>query len=113
MKAMKWLFPVVVVALIFTWGAYAMAADAPKTLSGKSSCGGCTGVAPGCCLLLTDKDGGRWVLKGESETVKEAFHGRSAGKTMTGSLAGKAVTKKGKDGKEYKEVKVSKVKIET
>ena len=70
------------------------------------------GPADGCCLLLTDKDGGRWVLKGNSENLKAAFKERSSGKTMTAKLAGKPVTKKGKDGQEYKEVKVSEVKVE-
>jgi hypothetical protein len=90
----------------------AVAADKAKTVTGTASCGGCSGVAEGCCLLLTDKDGGRWVLKGNSESLKAAFNERSSGKTMTAKLAGKPVTKKGKDGQEYKEVKVSEVKVE-
>ena len=113
MKSMKWLVPMVVVAMVLGLVGYAMAADAPKTITGTSSCGGCSGVASGCCVLLTDKDGGRWVLKGDSESVKAAFQARSEGKTMTATLAGKPVTKKGNDGKDYKEVKVSKVKIES
>jgi hypothetical protein len=51
-------------------------------------------------------------LKGNSESLKAAFNERSSGKTMTAKLAGKPVTKKGKDGQEYKEVKVSEVKVE-
>ncbi len=90
-----------------------LAADVPKTVTGKSSCGGCTGVVKGCCLLLTDKDGVRWVLRGESEGLKAAFEKRHSGKTMTATLAGKPVTKKGKDGKDYKEVKASEVKIKS
>jgi hypothetical protein len=87
-----------------------VAADTAKTVTGKSSCGGCTGVVEGCCLLLTDNDGVRWVLRGKSESLKAAFKERKEGKTMTATLAGTPVTKKGDDGKDYKEVKVSKVK---
>ena len=88
-----------------------MAADTAKTVTGKSSCGGCTGVAKGCCVLLTDKDGICWVLRGDSESLKAAFTERHKGETMTATLAGTPVTKKGKDGKDYKEVKVSEVKV--
>ena len=77
----------------------AVAADKAKTVTGTASCGGCSGVADGCCLLLTDKDGGRWVLKGDSESLKAAFEERKSGKMMTATLAGKPVTKKGEDGK--------------
>ena len=111
MKSMKWLVPIVVVAMVMLLVGYAMAADAPKTITGKSCCGGCSGVAPGCCVLLTDKDGVRWALKGDSDSLKAAFKTRHGGKTMTATLAGKPVTKKGGDGKDYNEVKVSEVKV--
>ncbi|MGD0896384.1 MAG: hypothetical protein ABR915_01025 [Thermoguttaceae bacterium] len=111
MNSVKWLSLIVVVALVLGLGAYAVADDAAKTVTGKSSCGGCTGVAASCCVLLTDKDGGRWVLSGDSESLKAAFKVRSSGKTMTATLAGKPVSKKSSDGKEYKEVKVSEVSI--
>ncbi len=88
-----------------------VAADTAKTVTGKSTCGGCTGVVKGCCVLLTGDDGVRWVLRGNSESLKAAFKERHSGKTMTATLAGMPVTKKGKDGKDYKEVKVSEVKI--
>ena len=113
MNSMKWLVPIVVLAVVLGLVGYSVAADTPKTITGTSSCGGCSGVAQGCCVLLTDKDGGRWVLKGDDESVKSAFQARSEGKKMTATLTGKPVTKKGKDGKDYKEVKVSKVKIES
>ncbi len=113
MKRIEWLVLVVVAALVLSLGAYAMAVDVVKTVSGTSSCGGCTGVAGGCCLLLTDKDGGRWVLKGTSESFKAAFKARSAGKTMIGTVVGAPITKKANDGGQYKEVKVSAVKIES
>ena len=111
---MKVKLPVVILVMGFVLSVMttaAMAADKAKTVTGKAACGGCSGVAEACGLLLTDKDGCRWVLKGDSESVKAAFKERSSGKTMTATLAGKPVTKKGKDGQEYKEVKVSKVKI--
>jgi hypothetical protein len=112
---MKVKLPIVILVVAFLVSVMTtavMASDTLKTVTGKASCGGCSGVAEGCCLLLTDKDGGRWVLKGNSESVKAAFNERSSGKTMTAKLAGKPVTKKGKDGKDYKEVKVSEVKVE-
>jgi hypothetical protein len=112
MKRVQWLVLVVAAALVLGLGAHALAADV-KTVTGTSSCGGCSGVAGSCCLLLTDKDGGRWVLKGDSESFKAAFKVRSAGKTMTGTLVGTPSTKKGNDGSSYKEVKVSAVKIES
>jgi len=110
MYRMKW--SVVVVAMVLmALGTSAMADDAAKTITGKTSCGGCSGVVKGCCVLLTDTDGVRWVLKGDSENVKAAFKQRHSGKTMTATLAGEATTKKGKDGKEYREVKASEIKV--
>ena len=84
-----------------------------KTISGKSGCSECDGVTKeGHKILLTDKDGTRWVLIGDSDSYKEAFKVRMDGKKMTATYAGDPVTKKGEDGKEYKEVKVSDVKVE-
>ena len=101
-----------VLALVFSVGAYrALADDAAKTISGKSSCGGCDGVVKGCCVMLTDADGSRWILRGDSKILKAAFAARHDGKTMTATLVGEPTTKKGKDGKDYKEVKVKEVKV--
>jgi hypothetical protein len=111
MNWMKWSVLMLAMAVVLSFGNYVMADDAAKTVSGKASCGGCTGVVKGCCVLLTDKDGDRWVLRGDSESVKAAFKDRHSGKTMTATLAGEATTKKGKDGKDYKEVKVSDIKV--
>lgn len=111
MNWMKWLVLVAVVALVVGVGTYGMADDAAKTVNGKASCGGCDGVVKGCCVMLTDSDGVRWVLRGESESLKAAFKARHGKKTMTATLAGEPVAKKDGDGKEYKEVKVSEVKI--
>jgi len=86
--------------------------DAPKTVTGKSECATCSGVtAAGHNIMLVDRDGNRWVLVGDSESYKKAHEVRKAGKTMTATLAGDPVTKKDANGKEYKEVKVSDVKI--
>jgi hypothetical protein len=101
-----------VVALVVTLGAQCVwADDAATTVSGKASCGGCSGVVEGCCLMLTDTDGGRWILRGESKSLKSAFATRHGGKTMTATYEGKPATKKDKDGKEYKEVTAKDVKI--
>ena len=87
-------------------------ADASKTVTGKSECATCSGVtAAGHNIMLVDKDGNRWVLVGDSDAYKKAHEVRKAGKTMTATLAGDPVTKKDANGKEYKEVKVSDVKI--
>ncbi len=101
------------VALVLTLGAQcALAGDAANTITGKASCGGCAGVVDGgCCVMLTDADGGRWILRGDSAGLKAAFKARKSGKSMTATYAGDAATKKGKDGKDYKEVTVSDVKV--
>lgn len=99
------------VAVTLALGAYAWAEQqAPKTVSGKVSCGGCAGVAEKCSVMLTDKDGARWVLLGDSEAMKKAFKDRHSDKTLTATLAGEPVAKKTKDGKEYKEAKVADIK---
>ncbi|HEV8292158.1 MAG TPA: hypothetical protein VGP94_09550 [Tepidisphaeraceae bacterium] len=104
-------------ALVLAFSAGALAKDEKKadtkTITGKSGCSECDGVTKaGHNILLTDKDGTRWVLIGDSESYKEAHKVRMDGKKMTATLAGDPVTKKGEDGKEYKEVKVSDVKVE-
>ena len=111
MKWMKWSVLMLVMAVVLSFGNYVMAEEAAKTISGKSSCGGCSGIVQGCCVMLTDNDGVRWVLRGDSKTLKAAFKARKSGKTMTATMAGEPATKKGDDGKEYKEVKVSGVKV--
>ena len=86
-----------------------------KTISGKSGCAECDGVvkhADAMHIMLTDKSGTRWVLIGDSPSYKEAHKVRMDGKKMTATLAGEPQVKKGEDGKEYKEVKVSDVKVE-
>ncbi len=107
----KLLMVMLVVAFVLSVMTTAVLAADTATVTGKSSCGGCAGVVKGCCLLLTDDAGVRWILRGNSESLKAAFKERHSGKAMTATLAGTPVTKKGKDGKDYKEVKVSDVKI--
>ena len=89
----------------------ARADDGAKVISGKVSCGGCSGVVEGCCVMLTDADSARWILRGDSKILKQAFAARHSGKTLKATLAGEPETKKGKDGKDYKEVKVKEVKV--
>jgi hypothetical protein len=116
MKRLK--LPIVIVIVIVAlalsvMAAAVVAADTAKTITGKASCGGCTGVVNGCCLMLTDNDGVRWILRGDNQSLKAAFKSRHSGKTMAATLAGEPVAKKGADGKDYKEVKVSEVKIKS
>jgi hypothetical protein len=83
-----------------------------KTVSGKSACAKCEGLpVKDHYILLTAADGTRWVLIGDSASYKAAFKVRDQDKKMTATLAGKPETKKDEDGKEFKEVKVSEVKI--
>ena len=89
----------------------ARAADT-KTISGKSTCATCEGVTKaGHSIMLVDSDGMRWVLDGDSASYKAAHEVRKEGKMMTATLAGEPEVKKDSDGKEYKEVKVSDVKV--
>jgi len=86
-----------------------------KTITGKSGCAECDGVVKhgdAMHIMLTDKTGTRWVLIGDSASYREAHKARMDGKTMTATLTSEPVTKKGEDGKDYKEVKVSDVKVE-
>ena len=110
------MFAVVVAMLsLALWGNLARAEDKKvetKTVSGKSECATCSGVTgAGHNVMLVDKEGTRWVLVGDSESYKKAHEVRKAGKSMTATLAGEPTTKKDDKGKEYKEVKVSEIKI--
>jgi len=103
--------------LVLAFSAGALAKDEKKaetkTISGKSGCSECDGITKaGHNILLTDKDGNHWVLIGDSDSYKEAHKVRMDGKKMTATYAGEPQVKKGEDGKEYKEVKVSDVKVE-
>ena len=84
-----------------------------KTVSGKSSCSKCDGLpVKDHEIMLTADDGTRWVLTGDSASYKAAFKVRKSDKKMTATLDGEPVTKKDDSGKEYKEAKISKIKVE-
>ena len=92
----------------------ARAEDKAKTVSGKSECATCSGVtSAGHNIMLVDSKGDRWVLIGDSASYKAAHEVRKSEKKMTATLDGEPVAKKDENGKEYKEVKVSDVKIES
>ena len=95
-------------------GAAASKSDSDvKTITGKSACATCEGVtSSGHAILLIDKDGGRWVLLGSGKAYDAASEIRKQGKTMTATLCSTPCVKKGSDGKDYKEVKVSDIKID-
>lgn len=85
-----------------------------KTVTGKSECATCSGVtSSGHNIMLVDDKGERWVLIGDSASYKAASEVRKDDKKMTATLAGDPITKKDDKGKEYKEVKVSDVKVES
>ena len=116
---MKAILTALSLALVLAFSAGALAKEDKKaetrTITGKSSCAECDGVAKASepmHIMLTDKAGTRWVLIGDSESYKAAHKVRHEGKSMTATYAGEPVTRKGEDGKEYKEVKVSDVKVE-
>ncbi len=104
----------VMVMAMAMYGRLASAEDAasPKTISGKSACATCSGVtSAGHAIMIVADDGTRWVLVGDSASYKAAHDVRKQGKTMTATLAGEPVERKDEDGKAYKEVKVSDVKV--
>jgi hypothetical protein len=116
---MKSILTALSLALVLAFSAGALAKEdkkaETKTISGKSACAECDGVVKHgdeMHIMLTDKAGVRWVLIGDSASYKEAHKVRADGKTMTATYSGDAITKKGQDGKEYNEVKVSDVKVE-
>lgn len=89
-------------------------AEAAKTVTGKSACATCSGVtSAGHAIMLVTANGERWVLIGDDATYKAAHDVRKDDKTMTATLAGEPVVKKDENGKEYKEVKVVSVKVES
>ena|ERR1044071_1200164 len=87
--------------------------EGAKVVTGTSACATCSGVTTdGHNIMLVDAAGTRWVLIGDSESYKVAHKVRDEGKKMSATLASEPITKKDDKGKEYKEVKVSDVKIE-
>ena len=86
-----------------------------KTVSGKSACATCDGVTKAAHhVMIVAEDGTRWVLTPdtkENESYKAAHKARKGGEKMTATLASEPETKKDDKGKEYKEAKVSEIKI--
>ena len=112
MKRLNVLFALAVFAAFAFTGATRADSDT-KTVTGKSACATCSGVtSAGHAIMLVDSTGQRWVLVGDSDSYKAAHKVRADEKTMTATLAGDPVVKKDELGKEYKEVKVSDVKVE-
>lgn len=97
-----------VAALSLAVGTFSFAEDKKKeakTVSGTSGCATCEGLT---------KDDTRWVLIAESkdsEAYKKAHKVRQDGKEMTATLAGEPKTKKGEDGKEFKEARITDIKV--
>jgi hypothetical protein len=120
-RANVWVLALALLA-VGAWAGNAVAAEkadkatktAKKTISGKSDCATCSGITEdGHQIMLVDKKGMRWVLLGDSESYKKAHKVRMDDKKMTATLAGDPVTKKDRFGKEYKEVKVTDVTVES
>ena len=108
------LFCAAAVLFALAGASLAHAADSAKTITGKSDCATCSGVtSAGHSLMLVDAKGMRWVLSGDSESYKAAQKARMDDKKMTATLASDPVVKTDDKGKEYKEAKVSDVKIES
>jgi hypothetical protein len=105
---------VLAVALMGTWSLADEKKEA-KTVSGKSSCAQCDGVTTAKHeIMIVDKDGTRWVLAKEKDSkgYAEVHKARKEGKTVVAKYTGEPETKKDAEGKEYKVVKVTEVKIE-
>jgi hypothetical protein len=83
-----------------------------KKITGKDECAACEGITGSDQdVLLVEKDGALWVLIGGCPGYQAAQDGHNEGKTITATLAGEPVTKTGLNGKPYKQVKVSEIKI--
>lgn len=107
-------FRTATVMLAFAGAGLAQAGESVKTVSGKSDCATCSGVtSAGHSLMIVDAKGERWVLLGDSDSYKAAQKDRMDAKKMTATLASEPVSKMDEKGKEYKEAKVSEVKIES
>jgi uncharacterized membrane protein len=84
-----------------------------KTVSGKSACATCDGVTTaGHNIMLVDEKGMRWVLVGSGDDYKKAHGVRSEGKQMKAQYKAQPKAKKDSDGKEYKEVEITKIEVQ-
>ena len=99
-------------------GAWAVAEDVKKearTVTGKSSCAQCDGVTTAKHeIMIVDKDGGRWVLAKDKDSkgYEDVHKARKDGKNVVAKYTAEPETKKDAEGKEYKVVKVTEVKVE-
>jgi hypothetical protein len=83
-----------------------------KKITGIDQCAACEGITGSDQdVLLVEKDGTSWVLIGSGPGYQAAQDGHNEGKTITATLAGEPVSRIGLNGKPYKEVKVSDIKI--
>ena len=84
-----------------------------KTVSGKSACATCEGVTDaGHNIMLVDEKGMRWVLVGSGDDYKKAHGVRQEGKQMKAQYKAQPKAKKDSDGKEYKEVEITKIEVQ-
>jgi hypothetical protein len=84
-----------------------------KTVSGKSACATCDGVTEaGHNIMLVDGKGMRWVLIGNGEDYKAAHKVRDQGKQMKAQYKAEPKSKKDSEGKEYKEVEITKIEVQ-
>ena len=112
---MKQIFMVLFAAVLsLGFAGLSRAEEKAKTVSGTSACATCSGVTDaGHAIMLVDAKGSRWVLIGDSDSYKAAHKVRQDDKKMTATLAGEVTVKKDEKGKEYNEVKVTDIKIES
>lgn len=107
---------VAVLASVALWGNLARADDEQKDthrISGKSACATCDGVTKAeHQIMLVDEKGERWVLVGKGEDYDKAHKVRKDGKKMTATYKGEPKTMKDDNGKEYKQVEVTKVEVD-
>ena len=84
-----------------------------KTVAGKSACATCEGVTDaGHNIMLVDEKGMRWVLVGSGDDYKKAHGVRQEGKQMKAQYKAQPKAKKDSDGKEYKEVEITKIEVQ-
>ena len=84
-----------------------------KTVAGKSACATCEGVTDaGHNIMLVDEKGMRWVLVGAGDDYKKAHGVRQEGKQMKAQYKAQPKAKKDADGKEYKEVEITKIEVQ-
>jgi len=108
---LAWVGLAVVTCLPQVWGEELW--PAPITVTGKSACAQCEGIAKGHDIALTTENGVTFVLKGKGDDYKAAHKVRKQGKVITATLMG-AITPMSNDaGEPYLEAAVSGVQIKS